>query len=100
MAMDGIKISLGALSQSAGNIRTLNLNLTKILGEMQTEMKGLNSTWTSDSANTITNKFNSLAPKFDDYRKVIDAYAKFLDLTVTNYDATETAINSNASSFK
>lgn len=100
MAIEGIKISLGALSQSAGTIRTLNQSLSTRLDEIKKEMNGLASTWTSDSANTINNKFNGLAPKFEEYRKVIEAYAKFLDLTVTNYDSAETAINSNASSFK
>jgi WXG100 family type VII secretion target len=100
MAVEGIKISLGEVSKTAGTIRTINQSLSARLEEIRKEINGLASTWQSDSSNTIRNNFNSLAPVFEQYKNIIDSYAKFLDNTVTNYDAAEISINSNASAFK
>ena len=100
MAIEGIKISLGEVSSTAGSIRTINTNLGTRLDEIKKEMNDLAQTWQSDASNTVRERFNSLAPKFDNYRQIIESYAKFLDNTVTNYDATESSINSNASAFK
>lgn len=100
MAIEGIQISLTEVSQTAGTIRTLNGSLASRLEDIKTQMNGLASTWQSDASNTIREKFNALQPRFEEYKSVVDAYARFLDNTVTSYDATETAINNNASSFK
>lgn len=100
MATEGINISLGEVTSTAGTIRTLNTNLAAKLDSIKTQMNNLASTWQSDSSNTIREKFNGLAPKFEDYHSIVEAYAKFLDNTVTAYDSTETAINNNASAFK
>ncbi|MEH7235827.1 pore-forming ESAT-6 family protein [Bacillus sp. JJ1562] len=100
MAVDGIKISLGEVSKTAGQIRNLNQQLATALEDIKKEMNGLAATWNSDASNTIRGNFNALAPRFEEYRQVIDSYAKFLDNTVTNYNAAETAINNNASAFR
>lgn len=100
MAVEGIKITLGEVSKTAGQIRSLNQNLATRLEQIKNEMNALAQTWNSDASNTIRANFNALAPKFEEYRQIVDSYAKFLDNTVTSYDATESAINSNASAFK
>lgn len=100
MAVQGIKISLGEVSNTASTIRNLNTNLDSRLNDIKTEMNALASTWQSDASETIRERFNSLAPKFAEYKTIVDSYAKFLDNTVTSYDTTETAINTNASAFK
>lgn len=100
MSVEGIKISLGEVSKTAGTIKTLNQSLTTRLEEMKKEMNNLNSTWQSDAATTIVQNFNALAPKFNEYHEIVEAYAKFLDNTVASYDAAETAINNNASAFR
>lgn len=100
MAIEGIKISLGEVSSTASTIRTLNTSLEGRLDDIKTEMNALSSTWQSDAAETIREKFNALAPKFATYKEIVESYAKFLDTTVSSYDATETAINSNASAFQ
>lgn len=100
MAIEGIKISLGEVTKTAGTIRTLNSSLGARLGDIKSQMNGLASTWQSDASNTIREKFNNLAPRFEEYERIIGSYSTFLDSTVTSYDAAETAINSNASSFK
>ena len=100
MAADGIKITLGEVSKTAGQIRSLNQNLAIRLEEIKKEVNSLASSWNSYSSNTIRGNFNALAPRFEEYRQVVDSYSKFLDNTVTNYNQAETAINNNASSFK
>ncbi|WP_239617476.1 pore-forming ESAT-6 family protein [Cohnella mopanensis] len=100
MATEGISISLGAVAKTAATIRNLNSSLSTKLDEIKKEMGNLSSTWQSDASNTIRNNFNALAPRFEEYKQVVESYAKFLDNTVTNYEAAETAINSNASAFK
>jgi WXG100 family type VII secretion target len=99
MAIEGIKISLNEVSSTAGTIRNLNTNLDARLMEIKNEMNGLAASWQSDASNTIRERFNSLSTKFAEYKEIIDSYAKFLDNTVTNYNSTETAINSNAGAF-
>ncbi|HHU71354.1 MAG TPA: WXG100 family type VII secretion target [Clostridiales bacterium] len=99
MAIEGIKISLNEVSSTANTIRNLNTNLDARLMEIKNEMNGLAASWQSDASNTIRERFNSLSTKFAEYKEIIDSYAKFLDNTVTNYNSTETAINSNASAF-
>lgn len=100
MAVEGIKISLGEVSKTASQIRTLNASLSANLEEIKKEMNALSQTWQSDASNTIRANFNTLSPRFEEYRQVVDSYAKFLDNTVTNYNAAETAINNNANAFK
>ena len=101
MAVEGINISLGEVTKTAGTIRTLNTSLSTQLENIRTEMNNLSSTWQSDSSETIRSKFNTMAnQQFETYKKIIEAYAKFLDNTVTTYDTVETAINNNASAFK
>lgn len=99
MAVEGIRISLNEVSSTASTIRNLNTNLDARLTEIKNEMNGLAASWQSDASNTIRERFNALSAKFAEYKDIIDAYAKFLDNTVTNYNTTETAINSNASAF-
>jgi WXG100 family type VII secretion target len=100
MAVEGIKVSLGEVSKTAGSIRTINTSLSARLEEIKKEMNALSSTWQSDAANTIRNNFNALAPRFEEYKNIVESYAKFLDITVTSYDQAESAINNNASAFK
>lgn len=100
MSVEGIRISLGEVAKTAGTIRTINQNLSTRLEDIKKEMNNLANTWQSDASNTIRENFNALAPRFEEYKNVVDSYAKFLDSTVANYDAAETAINSNASAFK
>jgi WXG100 family type VII secretion target len=101
MAIEGIKISLGEVSQVANTIRTINQGLNVRLEEIKKEINSLSASWQSDAANTFKTKFNSMLPVFDDYKVTIDSYAKFLDATVVaGYDATETGINNSANSFR
>lgn len=100
MAVDGIKISLGEVTKTAGSIKNLNQQLTLKLEDLGKEMNTLQATWQSDSSDTIRNNFNALAPRFQEYREVIESYAKFLEETVNVYNTVETSINSNASAFK
>ncbi|ADU31793.1 pore-forming ESAT-6 family protein [Evansella cellulosilytica] len=100
MAVEGIKITLGEVTKTANQIRTLNQSLSSNLEEIKKEMNTLSQTWQSDASNTIRTNFNALSPRFEEYRQVVDSYAKFLDNTVTNYNSAETAINNNANAFK
>ena len=100
MAIEGIKISLGEVTKTAGTIRSLNTQLDSKLAEIKKQMNDLSQTWQSDSSNTIREKFNSLSPKFEEYKKIVESYAKFLDNTVQSYEPAESSINSNASLFK
>lgn len=100
MAVEGIKISLGEVSATAGAIRTLNTSLNDKLLEIQKQMNDLASTWQSPAGETIREKFNGLVPAFENYKQIIEAYAKFLDNTVSSYEATESQIQNNASAFK
>ena len=100
MAIEGIQITLGELTQVASTIRTLNTSLTTCLEEIRSQMNALANDWSSESSETIRAKFNAHATHFEEYRTVVDSYAKFLDDTVTAYDVAENSINSNANSFK
>ncbi len=97
--MNNIKISLAEVSNCAQAIRSLNQKMYEVLSLMKKDINDLNSSWLSDSGETIRQKFNHFASKFDVQKETIDTYAKFLDLTVSSYDSLETTINANASSF-
>lgn len=97
---EGISISLGEVTRTAGTIRGLNTNLKARLEEIHSEMKALESTWNSDASTSIRNNFNAFSPRFEEYFKVVESYANFLDFTVTSYDTNETQINNNANLFK
>ncbi len=100
MAIDGIKISTGEVAKTAETIRNLNTQLESRLQDIKKEMNALESTWQSEGSTTIRNKFNALEVKFQDYKAIINSYAKFLDINAQSYDSTESAITSNANSFK
>ncbi|WP_078552708.1 pore-forming ESAT-6 family protein [Bacillus alkalicellulosilyticus] len=100
MSLEGITITLGEVSKTAGTVRSINTNLMVRLEEIKKEMNELSATWQSDASETIRANFNALAPKFENYREIVDAYAKFLDMTVESYNTAETTINTNAGAFK
>lgn len=100
MATDGINISLNEVSATAGTIRNLNTTLSQDLANIKTEINNLSNDWQSDASTTIQSKINGMQAHFDEYQKVIESYAKFLDDTVEEFRTTETAVNSNASSFQ
>lgn len=97
--MENIKISLAEVSNCAQAIRTLNEKMYEQLQMIKKDMNDLNSTWISESAETIRAKFNGFANRFETQKDTIDSYGKFLDLTVSSYDSLETSINANASNF-
>ena len=98
--MAGIKISTQVLTSTASEIRTLNTKLDEDLAACNTAMNNLESTWQSDAASDIRTAMNNLKPRFEEYKSVIESYAKFLDATAASYEATEQAVQSNASQFK
>ena len=97
---DGIQITTAEVRGLANSINNTNEALAQTLEQIKSKMDGLASTWQSEASDTIRTKFNSLAPRFQEYRDVVQSYSKFLNTTADNYDATESAINSSASSFK
>lgn len=96
--MNNIKISLQEVQNCQKQIENLNERIYVLLSDMKNQMNNLNTTWISDSANTIRARFNQFSARFDTQRETIDAYAKFLALTISSYDNLETTINANASS--
>ena len=97
---DGINISLAEVSATAASIRSTNSNLANTLQQIKTQMNNLQNSWQSDAGNTIRERMNAMQPRFEQYREVVESYSKFLDQTVTAYNATESNVNSAASSFK
>ncbi|MBR2808730.1 MAG: pore-forming ESAT-6 family protein [Erysipelotrichaceae bacterium] len=98
--MDNIKISLSEVSELAAQMRSLNIRMKDTLDRVKGQMNDLRAVWESESSDTLRERFNFFSVKFEQCYEVIDNYARFLDLTVASYDATETTINTNASSFK
>jgi WXG100 family type VII secretion target len=98
--MEGLKITLGEVSKTAGQLRTFNQQLTNKLHEIKKYMNELAQYWDSDASSTIRQNFNALEPRFEEYRQVVENYAKFLDNTVAYYNEAENKINNNASMFK
>jgi len=43
---------------------------------------------------------NAMKPRFEEYKNVVESYCKFIDNTAHSYEATESAVQSNASAFK
>ncbi len=97
---DSIKISTQVLLDTADKVRTINGNLDSKLAEINKSMNDLEASWKSDASNDIRAAMNALKPRFEEYKAVIESYAKFLVNTAQNYEATEGAIQSNASAFK
>lgn len=98
--MAGIKITTQVLIDTAGKVRNLNQKLNDDLTNCNKEMNDLESTWQSDGATAIRQAMNALKPRFEEYQRVIESYAKFLDNTAASYEATEQAVETNASAFK
>ncbi|MCM1288466.1 MAG: pore-forming ESAT-6 family protein [Clostridium sp.] len=99
MAVEGIKISFDEVTQTATSIRTLNTKMTTLLEDAKKEIDNLQSTYQSDSGETIRTKIATQSASFEEYRKVVDAYAQFLDDTIATYQTTENKINANAQQF-
>ena len=97
---EGINITLAEVTATASSIRSTNTNLSNTLSQIKTQVANLSGSWQSDASETIRAKMNAMESKFENYREVVESYAKFLDNTVANYEATESSINSAASSFK
>ena len=97
---DSIKISTQVLEETAQKVRNCNTAMDGKLSDINKNMNDLEATWKSDAASDIRAAMNALKPKFEQYKNVIESYAKFLVNTAQSYEATEGAIQSNASAFK
>lgn len=97
---DSIKISTQVLTDTAAKVRNINSAMDEKLADINTTMNNLESSWQSDAASDIRAAMNALKPRFEEYKNVVESYAKFLVTTAETYEATETAIQNNASAFK
>ncbi len=100
MAVEGIDISLAEVNATAGTIRSLNATLKTDLDNIKAEVNGLAESWQDDGATTIQSKINGMQTQFEEYQKVIESYAKFLEDTVTEYQKTQSSVNTNAGAFQ
>lgn len=98
--MENLKISLAEVSECATKLRNLNQMMYDQLSLIKKDMNDTSSTWISDSAESIRNRFNQFASRFETQKEIIDSYAKFLDQTVENYNTLETTIQANATSIQ
>ena len=97
---DSITISTQVLIDTASKVRSINGELDNKLADINKNMNDLESTWDSEGGRDIRGAMNALKPRFEEYKAVVEAYAKFLVNTAQSYEATESAIVSNASQFK
>lgn len=97
--MEQLKISLAEVQNASLNLRGCNQQIYDFLSHAKSEMDKLAAFWQSESSETARQRFQQFSTQFEAQREIIEAYARFLDHTVETYDALETAINSNASSF-
>lgn len=97
---EGIQISTQVLLDTAERVRSINSTLDQKLAEINKNMNDLEATWKSDAAADIRAAMNALKPRFEEYKNVVESYAKFLVNTAQNYEATEGAVQTNASAFR
>ena len=96
--MPDVKITFQEVRAKAAQLRSYNDTLTNTLVTIKNAINSLEAQWTSDTSDTIRAKITAMQPKFDSYKEVIESYAKFLDNTAAQYEATESTLNTNASS--
>ena len=97
---DSIRISTQVLVDTAEKVRSINKSLDDTLADINKSMNDLEATWKSDAASDIRAAMNALKPRFEEYKNVVESYAKFLVNTAQSYEATESAVQSNANQFK
>ena len=97
---DSIRISTQVLVDTAEKVRSINKSLDDKLADINKSMNDLEATWKSDAASDIRAAMNALKPRFEEYKNVVESYAKFLVNTAQSYEATESAVQSNANQFK
>ena len=97
---DSIRISTQVLVDTAEKVRSINKSLDDKLADINKSMNDLEATWKSDAASDIRAAMNALKPRFEEYKNVVESYAKFLANTAQSYEATESAVQSNANQFK
>jgi len=96
-----IKISTQEVSSTASTIRTLNGQLDGLLKDITQQMTGLKSTYQSEAADAIQERFNATANKyFNQYQDIIKSYADFLEeVVVGGFEKIEDIIKTNANAF-
>lgn len=98
--MGDIKISTGEVAAIAQSIRATSQRLDETLARVSSEIRSVNSSWSSTSSNTFMGNYQRLSARYADFKKAVDAYAAFLDKQVsTGYDQVESGINKGASQF-
>ena len=94
--MPDIKITFADLRDKIRLLRGQNEHLDQILTETKNAINSLEADWSSDTSITIRDKITGMQPIFDDYKAVIESYAAFLDNTISQYETTESTLNTNA----
>lgn len=97
--MDKIRIDLSEVSEVSTTIKDINQQIFNLLSEMKSEVNSIDISWISSNSTLLKDKFNEFSKSFDLQKVTIDKYAQFLDHTVQSYEALESTISSNASSF-
>ena len=98
--MSEISISFKGVKDTAKQVRDCNVSLDEKLQEIKRIINELESSYPSDTSDTIRSKINGMQKYFTTYKQVIDSYADFLDAAADQYEHVEGTLNQNAAQFK
>lgn len=98
--MSDISITFEGVRNTAKQVRECNVSLDEKLQEIKRIINELESSYTSDTSDTIRSKINGMQKYFTTYKQVIDSYASFLDRVAEQYEHVESTLNQNAAQFK
>ncbi len=87
-------ITYNRVREVADNIEMSSKKIMRILEDITSEMNRLNkdTTWQSDAAENLHNKYMALASKYDAFYELLQKYVMFLRNTVNEYEKMDTNI--------
>ncbi|MBQ6264640.1 MAG: WXG100 family type VII secretion target [Clostridia bacterium] len=93
-----VKVSTQQLTDTAGKIRAINEEMTRILGDIQTAINTCTSAdWLSDAANATKEKMDTYKEPIQNYKAAVEKYATFLMDAAAHYEETEIMLEQNTS---
>ncbi len=92
--MAEIRVNSQILRDAAATIQKDGATYSEIMMELQQNLQALSATWEGDAFNSFKAQLDSLIPSLDRYSEVIVEYSNFLEATAEQYEAAETASQS------
>lgn len=92
-----MKYDYSKIAEYCIELKKINNNMKKYLGNVKKEIKTVNSNWTGSAADKYISKINKLSLEFTKFSKELELCVLYLQKCSSNYEKVDKEIKKNIS---